>query len=123
MINLRDFFDAYDGAFRETAKSIAQFYFEPCITARMGVPRLNATRTDTESFFGQVLEKYRAQGFDHGQILNLESQSLGANSVLATIRWSFKDKGDKTLWEGTFSYNLYKRDERWQILLQTMHDS
>lgn len=82
MINLRDFFDAYDGAFRETATSIAQFYFEPCITARMGVPRLNATRTDTESFFGQVLEKYRAQG-----------------------------------------YNLYKRDERWQILLQTMHDS
>src|SRR5687768_3127613 len=85
MINLRDFFDAYDRAFRETAKSIAQFYFEPCITARTGVPRLNATRTDTESFFGQVLEKYRAQGFDHGQILSF---NLNLSAQTAYLRRS-----------------------------------
>jgi hypothetical protein len=53
----------------------------------------------------------------------LESQVLGANSVLATVRWAYKDASGKTLWEWTFSYNLYKSSGAWKILLQTLHDT
>ena len=121
--DLRKFFQTYDVAFTRGPSTIAEFYYEPCITARTAVARLNVTRKDTEAFFGPVLEKYRAQGFARADIVSLESQPLGINSVLATIRWAYKDTSDKTLWEWTFSYNLYKSNGAWKILLQTMHDS
>jgi hypothetical protein len=120
--DLRKFFDAYNASFTQGPSAIADFYHEPCITARMGVARPNATRKDTEAFFGPVLDKYRAQGFSGADILSLESQPLGVNSVLATVRWAYKDASGKTLWEWTFSYNLYKSSGAWKILLQTMHD-
>jgi len=121
--DLRKFFDAYNASFTKDPSTIAEFYHEPCITARMAVARLNVARKDTEAFFGPVLEKYRAQGFAGGDIVSLESQPLGVNSVLATVRWAYKDTSGKTLWEWTFSYNLYKSNGAWKILLQTMHDS
>ena len=121
--DLRKFFQAYDVAFTKGPSSIAEFYYEPCIAARMAVARLNSTRKDTEAFFGPVLEKYRAQGFVRADIVSFESQPLGKNSVLVTIRWAYKDASDKTLWEWSFSYNLYKSNGGWKILLQTMHDS
>jgi hypothetical protein len=55
--------------------------------------------------------------------MSLESQALGINSTLATVRWSFQDNSGNALWEWTFSYNLYRSGAGWKILLQTMHDS
>jgi hypothetical protein len=89
----------------------------------MGSPSLNLKRRDCETFFASVLEKYRARGWTRGEILKLESQPLGVNSVFATILWAYKDGAGKTLWEWTFSYNLYKSSGEWKILLQTLHDS
>ena len=121
--DLKAFFDRYNASFGEGPAAIADFYFEPCITARMGQSRLNATRKDTEEFFGQALGKYRGQGFHHGKILGFESRPIGANSALATIQWSYNDASGKSLWQSTFSYNLYKSNGAWKILLQTMHDA
>ncbi len=120
---IRQFFNAYNASFEKGPEAIAEFYSAPCITARMGVPNLNVTREDTARFFGPVLEKYRARGWAYGEILNLEHHPLGVNSTLATVRWAYKDKAGNTMWEWTFSYNLYKREGSWKILLQTMHDS
>jgi hypothetical protein len=117
------FIGAYRDSFSQGPRAIAAFYSEPCVTARMGVVRVNPTRTDTESLFAEVDEKYRAAGFTHGDILALDVQPLGASSALATVRWAYKDARGKALWETTFSYNLYRRDGAWKILVQTMHDS
>lgn len=121
--DLRTFFDGYNASFGKGPSDIANFYFEPCITARMGNARLNATKADTESFFGQVLEKYRSQGFHHGNIVSFDSKPIGTNSAIVTIRWAYKGSNDKTLWEWVFSYNMYKSGGAWKILLQTMHDA
>jgi hypothetical protein len=121
--DLRTFFNSYNASFGKGPSSIATFYFEPCITARMGHTRLNATQADTEAFFSQVLDKYRSQGFHHGSILSFDSKPIGMNSAIVTIKWAYKDTSDKTLWEWTFSYNMYKSTGAWKILLQTMHDS
>jgi len=123
MSEIRQFFDAYNASFEQGPAAIAQMYHAPCITARMGVPTLNATRKDVEVFFASVLEKYRAMGWASGEMVSLDSQPLGVNSTLATVRWAYKDTSGKTLWEWTFSYNLYKSARAWKILLQTMHDS
>ena len=117
------FIEAYRDAFRHGPSAIAEFYSEPCVTVGMDVARVNPTRTDTERLFVEVDAGYRARGFTHGDILALDVHPLGSNSALATVRWAYKGACDEMLWKTTFSYNLYRRDGVWQILVQTMHDS
>jgi hypothetical protein len=117
------FIEAYRDSFSHGPSAIAQFYSEPCVTARMGVARVNATRNDTELLYVEVDARYRARGFTHGDILTMDVQPLGSNSALATVQWAYKGACEEMLWKTTFSYNLYRRDGIWKILVQTMHDS
>ncbi len=123
MNEIRRFFDDYNAAFQTTPAAIAEFYSAPCITARMGAATLNTTRQDTAAFFASVLEKYRGMGFTRGEIVKLESLPLGVNSCIATVHWAYQDDARQTLAESTFSYNLYKIEGDWKILLQTKHDT
>jgi hypothetical protein len=117
------FIEAYGDAFSRGPGAIAEFYAEPCVTARMGVVRVNLTREDIESVFTDVDATYRARGFTHGDLLALHVESLGSNSALATVQWGYRGACDELLWKTTFSYNLYRHDGAWKILMQTMHDS
>ena len=119
--DLRQWFTKYNDAFAEGPAAVAEFYYEPCINARMGV-RLNHTRQDTADFFQQVIAKYRAQGWHRGEMLSMETRNVGSKSAQATIRWAYKNAEDQTLWEWTFTYNLYEADGDWKILLQTLHE-
>ena len=85
--------------------------------------RVNPKLSDTERLFAEVDEKYRARGFTHGAIVSLDIHPLGGNSALATVHWAYKGAHEETIWETTFSYNLYRREGAWKILVQTMHDS
>jgi hypothetical protein len=89
----------------------------------MGVVRVNSTRKDTETLFTEVDTTYRARGFTHGEILGIDVELLGANSALATVQWAYMGACEELLWKTTFSYNLYRCDGAWKILVQTMHDS
>ena len=120
---VKRFIEAYRDSFSHGPSAIAAFYSEPCVTARMGNARVNSTRKDTELLFAEVDRNYRARGFTHGAIVTMDVHSLGSNSALATVRWAYKGAEEKTLWETTFSYNLYRRDGAWKILVQTMHDA
>lgn len=122
MSEVRSFFEDYGDAFTKGATVIATFYGEPCITARGGNVRVNATRKDCEAFFATVDRTYRERGFRSGRMLSFAEQFVGANSALATIAWAYDDSRGKTLWESTFTYTLYRFGREWKILLQVMHD-
>ena len=115
--------EAYRDAFSAGPRAIAEFYSEPCVTARMGVVRVNPTRSDTERLFVEIDAGYRTRGFTHGDIFTIDVQRLGSNSALATVQWAYKGACEELLWKTAFSYNLYRRDGVWKILVQTMHDS
>jgi hypothetical protein len=117
------FIEAYRDSFSHGPRAIAEFYSEPCVTTRMGVVRVNPSRNDTERLFAEDDAKYRARGCTHGDILTIDVQPLGASSALATVQWAYKGACEEMLWKTTFSYNLYRRDGVWKILVQTMHDS
>ena len=121
--DVKQFFESYGASFLIGPNAVAEFYHEPCITARMGATHLNVTRRDTEEFFAKALEAYRAKGFAGGAMLSLDSRAIGSNSAIATVRWVYEDTAGKPLWEWTFTYNLYRSDGKWRILLQTMHDA
>ena len=117
------FIEAYRDSFGHGPSAIAGFYSEPWVTAGMGAVRVNPTRNETELLFAEVDATYRARGFTHGDILTMDVQPLGSNSALATVQWAYKGACEEMLWKTTFSYNLYRRDGVWKILVQTMHDS
>ena len=85
--------------------------------------RVNASLDDIVRVFAEVEQAYRAKGFTQGSISSLEARPVGASSVFATVRWLYQGAGGETLWQSTFSYNLYGRHGAWKILLQTMHDA
>jgi len=118
---LSAFFARYLAAFSNPAQ-IAAFYNEPFIAARGGKIRLSQARKDTEAFFKEILEQYRAKGFDSGKLLAIDAVELGINSGRATVRWAYQDRAGRTLWESTFSYNLYSVGRACKIVLQTLHD-
>jgi hypothetical protein len=120
---LTRFIEAYRDSFSHGPSAIAQFYAEPCVTARMDMVGVSPTRNDTERLFAEVDANYRARGFTHGDILGMDIRPLGSSSALVTVQWSYRGACDELLWKTTFSYNLYRRDGIWQILVQTMHDS
>ena len=120
---ITEFIEAYRDSFSHGPNAIAAFHTEPCVMVRMGVLRVNATRHDTELFFVEADAENRARGFTHGDILNIDAHALGSNSALASVRWAYKGACDELLWKTTFSYNLYRYDGGWKILVQTMHDS
>jgi hypothetical protein len=115
--------DAYGDALGRGPSAIAELFAEPCVTARAGVARVLPTRKDVEAFFAEVEETYRARGFTHGDVLSLHVEPLGSSSALATVQWAYRGACEELLWKSTFSYNLYRLDGRWKILIQTMHDS
>lgn len=117
------FIEAYRDSFSRGASAIAEFYSEPCVTAATGVVRVNPTRKDTELFLAEVDATYQARGFTHGDVLTMHVEPLGSNSALATVQWAYKGACEELLWKTTFTYNLYRRDGVWKILVQTMHDA
>ena len=117
------FIAAYRDSLGHGPSAITEFYAEPCVTAGMGVARVNPTRHDTELLFVEEDARYRARGFTRGDILTMDVQPLGSSSALATVQWAYKGACEEMLWKTTFSYNLYRCDGVWKILVQTMHDS
>src|SRR5579871_650871 len=91
------FFDAHNVGFSKDAETAAKFYSEPCITARAGTARVNNTSADTVGFFKAVLEQYQARGCTHGDYDLLEVRGLGANSVIATLHWRYRNEGQQVL--------------------------
>ena len=117
------FIEAYRGSWRHGPTAMAEFYSEPCVMATMGVARVIPTRRDTELLLVGAEAGYRARGFAHGDILNIDVHALGSNSALATVQWAYKGACEELLWKTTISYNLYRRDSVWKILVETVHDS
>jgi hypothetical protein len=116
------FLDAYRDSFAQGPTAIGSFYAEPCVTARIGMVRINPSRPDIAALFAEVDKQYRVRGFTHADYDLLDARDLGANSALATARWTYKSADGQVIWQTTFTYNLYRGAEGWRILVQTMHD-
>ena len=118
---ISQFFERYLAAW-DSPEKLAGFYHEPFLAARGGNVRLNATRKDAVAFFSEVDKGYRAKGMRSGKLLAIDARELGTSAAAAIIQWAYQDRGGNTLWESTFTYNLYSVGGVWKIVLQTMHE-
>ena len=117
------FIEAYGAALSYGPSATIEFYSEPCLTVEMGVARMHPTRKDMELVLGDVDARDRTRGFTRADLVTVDVQPLGSNSALATVRWASKGACEEMLGTATVSYNLYRCEGAWKILVQTMHDS
>ena len=82
---VRKFMEAYRDSVSHGPSAIADFYSEPCVTASMGVVRVNPTRNDTALLFAEVDARYRPRGFTHGRCPN----SWGWSAASVPMRYNF----------------------------------
>jgi hypothetical protein len=122
MHDLKAFFDAYRDSFPKGPEAVAAFYSQPCVTARAGIVRVHSSSSDITLLFEAVDKQYRDRGYTHAECSSFDCESLGANSALVMVRWAYKGPDEQTIWETTFSFNVYRRDGTWRILVQTVHD-
>jgi ketosteroid isomerase-like protein len=122
-VQFDSFYKAYADAFHARSGSqIADFYCAPCIAIRSGgSTHWFQSRPQIEEFFQRVADTYYEEGLRRSEAKNLEVVSIGERALLATMDWVFY-RGDGTLlkqWRQ--SYNLVRKDNRWQIVLSTFH--
>jgi hypothetical protein len=75
-VELQDFFDAYLESWPKSPAAIAEFYSEPCLTARAGNLKVHLSQADITSLFTLVDKQYRDRGYKRGKRLSFDSQSL-----------------------------------------------
>jgi ketosteroid isomerase-like protein len=120
---VRQFLAAYDAAFQTfDGTRIAPFYHAPCVTVRGdGSIHSFQTRPDIERFFGEVAQKYRADGLHGGTFYDLDVIPIGSRSLLATVTWEQWRADKSVLRKWRQSYNLVQTEAGWQILAATFH--
>ena len=84
-----NFFSDYTKVFDErNGAAIATYYHAPSITMRADASvHVFQTRQDLQEFFQNVAEKYYAEGLRRSTFTNLDVNSIGSKSVLATLKW------------------------------------
>lgn len=117
------FIEAYGAALSFGPSAAIELYAEPCLTVAIGVARMHPTRKDLGIVLGDGDARDRTRGFTRADLVTVDVKPLGSSSALATVQWAIKGACDELLWTATVSYNLYRCDGAWKILVQTMHDS
>jgi hypothetical protein len=72
--------------------------------------------------FETLLASYREHGYKKGNLAGLEVQTLGHWGVFVTVHWIIDHVNGSILRDFKSSYNLYKLEDNWRILVTTNHD-
>ena len=115
--------DAYRDACPRGPAAMSVFYAAPCVVARMGLVRVNATRRETDEVLAEVDADHRTRGFTHAEIIAMDVQPLGARHALVTVQWAYMGACEELLWKATVSYHLYRAEGAWKILVETLHEA
>ena len=120
---LSKFVERYRAALGDGPRALAELYAEPCVSAQAGTVRVHPTRADIEQRAAQIDAGYRTRGFTHADLLTMSLQRLSADSALAIVRWAYKGACEELLWTTTCSYEFYRYEGAWKIVVETVHDA
>ena len=109
-------FDARDGT------GIAAYYHAPSISMRADASvHVYRSHQEVREFFQAVADRYYAEGQRGSRFVDLGVRLLGAKSVLATLEWQMLGVDGSIIRKWSQSYNLIRSDDRWKILVSTIH--
>lgn len=117
-----EFFERYARSFdeRDWPTFVALFHVPALSVRGDGAVALLATPDQAQSFFAQVSEAWRADGYARFAMSGLEVRPLGERSVLVTLTWHMQREDGSPLDEWQQSYQLLVGPQ-WQVLSSTFH--
>jgi hypothetical protein len=109
-------FDARDGT------GISAYYHAPSISVRADASiHVYRSHQEARDFFQAVADRYYDEGQRGSRCIDLEVKCLGVKSVLATLEWQMLATDGSIIRKWNQSYNLIQSQDRWQILVSTIH--
>ena len=101
---------------------LAQFYFAPTLMVKNGSVVTLATSSDVLTHLQTLIASYREHGYRKGNLVGLDVQAMGHWGALVTVHWIIDHVNGSILRDFKTSYNLFKLNDAWKILVTTNHD-
>ena len=103
-------------------EQLAQFYFAPTMMVKNGSVVTLATSAELFEHMRGLLASYQEHGYKKGNLAGIEVNQLGVWSVAVTVHWIIDHVNGSILRDFYSTYNLFRQEGEWRILITTNHD-
>jgi hypothetical protein len=119
------FFEKYKSEFDQSNWiSFTALLHEPFVTVRGdGSVKCCQSHAEAQSFFANVADSWRREGYDHFTTSNFDVIAMGKLSRLVTFDWEMLRADGSMLRKWRQSYQLIRQQEEWKVLGSTFHVS
>jgi NTF2-like protein (DUF6841) len=101
---------------------LSQFYFAPTLMVKDGSVVVLSTPEEIFGYLNGLLASYKEHGYKKGNIAGVEIKQLGGWTVAVTVHWIIDHVNGSILRDFYSTYNLFRHDSDWRILVTTNHD-
>ena len=101
---------------------LAQFYFAPTLMVKNGSALALTTSDDILTHLKTLLASYREHGYKKGNVAGVDVQMMGYWGASITVHWIIDHVNGSVLRDFYTTYNLFRQDGAWKILVTTNHD-
>jgi NTF2-like protein (DUF6841) len=102
---------------------LAQFYFAPTLMVKNGSVITIATSSDILDHLKTLLASYREHGYKKGNLAGLDVHTMEHWGVFITVHWIIDHVNGSIMRDFRSSYNLFRQEDVWKILVTTNHDN
>lgn len=104
------------------AERLAKFFFAPTLMVKNGSVVALSTPDEILNHLKGLLASYKEHGYKKGNVAGIHIESMGAWSAAVTVHWSIDHVNGSVLRDFHSTYNLFRKDDDWKILVTTNHD-
>ena len=102
--------------------SLATYYFAPTLMVKNGSVLALSTADEIFEHLKGLLASYKEHGYKKGNLAGVEVKPTGAWSAAVTVHWIIDHSNGSVLRDFYTTYNLFRQDGEWKILVTTNHD-
>ena len=102
--------------------SLAKYYFAPTLMVKNGSVLALSTVEEIFEHLKSLLASYKEHGYKRGNLAGIVVNPMGAWSAAVTVHWIIDHVDGSVLRDFYTTYNLFREDGVWKILVTTNHE-
>jgi hypothetical protein len=104
------------------SEHLLQFYFTPTLMVKNGSVVVLATPEEIHAHLKNLLASYKEHGYKKGNLVGIKVEQWGDWSAAVTVHWIIEHVNGSILRDFYSTYNLFRQEGEWRILVTTNHD-